>query len=712
MKVFKQEKDFWISSEGFLGESFIFQTLDLEIEDNLEMYFENFLKTLSQNVRVRLSLFQEFLRKCELPHSRSEAIGERGFLNTKGLIHFEHKHKVSFKEALTDFLKKEEHFTKRLSEVKESEDNIFLNRLNAEPISSSFFKELYGLYKPLEITSSGLKSSKSLLGILKLKNSGNYSLTLKSLPLVLEKIPKPFGFHISMEKMSPMKGEKTLREKSREEAEGKGQVSFEKYRNTQKALSDVELSGEELFHFEVHVTLKRLSEVNLRRDIALSLKALVSLGEWSLESFGAYPSLLALSPGSGLHYKLIEKSSTLKCFLPFSRFGASFFDGEKKESGSEQLASDGLLYHRRDFSLDVINPFSENYSNHTGVIIGKSGKGKSVFANLLTKALFFDKKASIFLVDVRGSHKKTVKALDGRIYNIDIKNSSGLNPLKHLTADKDSIEIASHFIEKLFLEEGESALPSTEKALLEKNLIEFSKVSKEKTLDNFYNILKHSRKDKLLRWTQGSLNEHIFNSKEGILNNKLLYFNFENISTASNSHIAKAVVAAIMAEFSFKLINKEPEEKFIFISDETPFFIKTCFDTFSLLSKNVRKLNGSLILLAQNSKDLIVGGDTSLIDNSEFKILFSYDGEEKRFKETFSLSNMEFQKLKNIRTVKGQFSQFLLKDSIGSKVGFLRLSREEYVLSNTEPEFLHKVGKLKTLLNINEEKALKVMSYV
>ena len=713
MKVFKQEKDFWVSSEGFLGESFTFQTLDLEIEENLEMYFENFLKILSQNVRVKISLFQEFLRNYDFSSSRSKAIGERGFLNTKGLIHFEHKHKVSFKEALkADFLKKEEHFTKRLSDVKESEDNLFLNRLEAQPISSSFFKEFYGLYKPLEITSLGLKSSKNLLAILKLKNSGNYPLTLRSLSLVFEKLPKPFGFHISMEKMSPMRGEKTLREKSREEAGGKGQVSFEKYRNTQKALSDVELSGEELFHFEIHVTLKRLSEVNLRRDIALSLKALVSLGDWSEESFGAYPSLLSLSPGSELHYKLIEKSSTLKCFLPFLRFGASISEGGK-ESGSEQkIPSGSLLYHRRDFSLDVINPFSSNYSNHTGIIIGKSGKGKSVFANLLTKALFHDPLSSIFLVDVRGSHKKTIKTLGGRIYNIDIKNSSGLNPLKHLTADKDSIEIASHFIEKLFLEEGESNLPSTEKAQLEKNLIEFAKKTKEKTLDNFYKTLKHSRKDKLLRWTKGSLNENIFSSKEGVLKNRLLYFNFENISTASNSHIAKAIIAAIMAEFSFKLLNKEPEEKFIFISDETPFFIKTCFHTFSLLSKNVRKLNGSLILLAQNSKDLIAGGDTSLIDNSEFKILFSYDGEEKRFKETFSLSDREFQKLKNIRTVKGEFSQFLLKDSIGSKVGYLRLSKEEYVLSNTEPEFLHKVGKIKTLLNINEEKALKVMSYV
>ena len=367
--------------------------------------------------------------------------------------------------------------------------------------------------------------------------------------------------------------------------------------------------------------------------------------------------------------------------------------------------------------MDTLNPFSENYANHTGVIIGKSGRGKSVFANLLTKSLFHDPLASIFLVDVKGSHKKTVKELGGRIYNIDIKNRSGLNPLKNLTADKDSVEIASGFMEKLFLEEKEESLPSDEKTTLDKELMKFARRLKnmegnKKTLDNFYNTLDHPRRDKLLRWTRGSLNENIFKAKEDISKQRLLYFNFENISTASNSYIAKAIIAAIMAEFSFKLLNKEPNEKFIFISDETPFFIKNCFNTFSLLSKNVRKLNGSLILLAQNSKDLICNSDTSLIDNSEFKILFSHDGEERKFKEIFSLTEEEYKNLKNIRTVKGQFSQFLLKDSLGSRVSFLRLSREEYTLSNTEPLFLHKVQGLRKLLNISEEKALEVMSCV
>ena len=711
MKTYADEKNYWISSSGFLGKSFSYSTLDLELEDNLEFLFDNFLKSLSQNVRVKISLFQEHLREVSFKSARTEDIRERGYLDTKGLIHFEHKNKISFKEAFRkDFLKKEEPLIKRLSEIIDVKDNSFLKRINGKPVSSSLFKNLYSLYKPVSVTPVGLKSRKNVLGILKLKNSGNHPLSLKTLALTLEGVLKPLSFHISFEKMSELKGEKTLKAKSRQEAEGRGQVSFEKYRDTQRAISEVELSGEELFNYEVHIMLNRFSEDRLRKDIASAFKALTPLGEWSLESVGAYPSLLALSPGGSLHYKLIEKSSSLKCFLPLNRFGAEISESDDKQAS---VVTGGLIYHRKDFSLDVLNPFCEKYSNHTGVIIGKSGKGKSVFANLLTKSLFYDKKSHIFLVDVKGSHKKTIKELGGKVYNIDIKNSSGLNPLKNLTESKESIEIASSFLEKLFLEEEEVFLPSEEKTLLEKNLIQFSKkVSREKTLDHFYKSLKHPRKRKLTRWIKGSLNENIFKRAQNISNERLLYFNFENISTASNLLIAKAIIAGLMAEFSFKLLTKKPQEKFIFISDETPFFIKSCFNTFSLLSKNVRKLNGSLILLAQNSKDLIVNGDTSLIDNSEFKILFSCDGEEKRFKELFSLTDLEFQRLKNIRTVKGEFSQFILKDSLGCRAGFLRLSKEEYIMSNTEPEFLYKVQGIQKLLNINKETALRIMSYV
>ena len=726
MKDFIDEKNYWLSSSGFLGQSFLFKTLDLELEQNLESLFDSFLKSLSHNVRLRFSLFSEFSNLVPFENKRSKEIEKIGFLKNLSLIHFEHKDKISFKEAFKkDFLNKDVFFQKRLSDILESEDESFLNKIKANSISSKSFKDLYNLYKPLCFTPFGLQNNKYHIGILKLKNSGNYPLTLKSLALMLEQVPKPMSFHIVLEKLSKAHADKTLKMKLREEAEGRGQVSFEKYQKAQKAISEVELGGLELFNYEVHIMLKRFLDSSLRRDLSLALKALSPLGEWSLESFGAYPSLFALSPGDKLHLKLIENSAVLKCFLPCLSFGSSFsssFSSKLSSSLNSDLTNldkkafskEGLIYHRRDFSLDRLNPFSSNYSNHTGVIIGKSGKGKSVFANLLTSSLFEDDKAFIFLVDVKGSHKKMVDDLGGKTYNIDINSSSGLNPLSKLSSKKESIEITSHFIEKLLLEENQEALNSEEKNELEKNLINFAKKIKEfnLTLDNFYKSFNHPRKEKLGRFIKGSLNENLFKSSGDNLDNRLLYFNFENISTASNSFIAKAIMAGLMSEFSFKLLNKKPNEKLIFIADETPFFIKSCFNTFSLLSKNVRKLNGSLILLAQNSKDLVLNGDTSLIDNSEFKVLFSTDGAEKDFMQTFNLSDEEFLKVKALKTIKGLYSQFLLKDSLSSKVGFLRLSKKEYVLSNTEPDFLYKLKGIQDLLGVSENKALEVMSYV
>ena len=104
MKTFINKKHYWVSSSGFLGESFVFETLDLEIEENLEMYLNEFLKNISDTVRVKVSLFQEFSRNCELQSERRKAISEKGFLRTKGYIHFEHRKKISFRETLkTDF---------------------------------------------------------------------------------------------------------------------------------------------------------------------------------------------------------------------------------------------------------------------------------------------------------------------------------------------------------------------------------------------------------------------------------------------------------------------------------------------------------------------------------------------------------------------------------------------------------------------------------
>ena len=77
--------------------------------------------------------------------------------------------------------------------------------------------------------------------------------------------------------------------------------------------------------------------------------------------------------------------------------------------------------------------------------------------------------------------KKTVKALGGKTYNIDIENSSGLNPLKKLNSSKESVEIAGNFIEQLLLENEKEDLLSIEKTSLEKSLMQFCGKNKKQS---------------------------------------------------------------------------------------------------------------------------------------------------------------------------------------------------------------------------------------
>ena len=113
---------------------------------------------------------------------------------------------------------------KRLSDIYGSLDESFLGRMKAKPLSSFSFKDLYMLHKPVSPTVCGLKTGQSHIGILKLKNSGNHPLSLKSVALVLDKIRKPASFHISFEKLSQAGSEKTLKLKSREEKEHRNPV--------------------------------------------------------------------------------------------------------------------------------------------------------------------------------------------------------------------------------------------------------------------------------------------------------------------------------------------------------------------------------------------------------------------------------------------------------------------------------------------------------
>ncbi len=685
IKKYEKLKDYTWLSRGFLGKTFKLCLKDFESLENENLYnsIENFLKNLRVEDYASFSLFSSVSYDSSFDNKRRNDLKKVGFVKKRLFFNI-------FSQKKTPLFCKKSEIFEQMESINQFSDSF----LELKPIFiKSFFKKLFNVER-LKLEPFGFSNKDEVLGILKLHTLSSSLLDLKNLIFLTERLPLPFEYHIKIKKIDKFKQRASLSRQTKQEAREVSQESFLRYQATQEALCDMELRGNDFFQFEVHVVLRRDSKRVLRNDLLLSQKELTLLGDFHMETVGAFSSFLSLLPAHSFHVPLICQDRELGCFLPLFTRGVGGFQASKSS----------LIYHRVDQSLDEFNPFHKDYDNYCGVVIGKSGRGKSVFTNLLLGSLSYDQSLKVILVDVKGSYQKRIKELEGQTYNISVDKSCALDPFRQLTNKKESIEIILSFLKSLIAEK----LSPREESNLERSLIEYASQAQTPSLEEFVKTLKSFQKIHILeRWTKGSLKENIFSNSDSNFELKNLnYFNFSEIMTAQDRDTSLAVMSAVMSEFSHQLLEKEDHDKLIFIVDETPFFIQHSFETFKLLSKNVRKLNASLLLIAQVSSDLILGGDRSLIDNSEFKVLFSLDDQEKVFQQRFSLREEEMEVLKQLRTKKGEYSQFLLKDSLCSKVGFLRLSDKEYIQVTTNPKEFQKLNTLKKMYPFYSDETL------
>ena len=357
-------------------------------------------------------------------------------------------------------------------------------------------------------------------------------------------------------------------------------------------------------------------------------------------------------------------------------------------------------------------------------IIGRAGRGKSVLVNLIINSIANDPESKIIVVDVKGSHTKTMMDIGGRVHHISLDTPSSVNPFKHLstTSTEEGVEILRTFVAELLLDNGEKELPTKDTYYLDEALLSYAEAKPSSpSLSDFIKFVFSAkeqsrfpmfpRKEHLLRFSSTGINKNIFSKHNANSDDRIQYYNIDEIMQASNKTIAKATMAAIMAEFSFQLLNKKSSEKLLFLADEVPFFVEQCFSSFTLLSKNVRKLRGSLGLVAQTSNSLIVGGDRSLINNAETNILFSTDGDSETFSSVFQITPEETELVSKLKTEIGKYSQFYIRDSVSGKVGFLIITDEEYWQTTTHPADLVMIEKLKEALpQVPQNKIAKLIT--
>jgi type IV secretory pathway VirB4 component len=711
----RNDLNIWFTDQKTYGVSFFINSVDLELDDikRFENQITGFLRNVDMDLTVRFKThifddpisFWDFSRKEDLKELTQtqriisvhiEALSDSFLSEIKSIFQTDILTQKKLAQSLInkmriDFLTEFAPISWTITDIRD-----YFHLINKDAV---FYNDI------------GLSIGTKYYGILKLTDLGKYSLDTSSLGFIMQELATPFEMNITISKIDKLKMNFILNQKSTQEKTSSGLVSDEKYRESEESIRDLELYGNEYFSIEMHFIAIDNDQKELLKRIEQAENALTAIGEYYHEVVGSYHSYASTLLGAKTHFgkseRLIEKDSNISCYLPI------FFQGARLSYIHNarivfELNRSSLGYHRNDGSLDFFNVYDQNNSSYSSLIIGQPGKGKSVLVNQIIRALLYNESTSIVVLDVKGSYKRQCEFLNGKLFEVDWNNSAFINPLSFLTNEKvlnnsNSIEIIYQLIQNLVLDKHESELNSKDEIEL-KILIKsyIKKRPKEPSIDDFKIHANNFKPEQLSRWTKGGIYEHVFSSSlEGaeIKNTSILerfkYFNFQDIAQATNKTLSSALMSSIMAEVLMHFLIKDIDQQFVFVVDESPFFVKHCFESFKFLVKNVRKMNGSLFIVVQKSTDLIVNQQTDLISDIPNKIIFTSDGSETAFRELMQFEESEIEMIKNLNTENRKYAKFFLKDYYGGRTGSIVLSPEEYWRSTTHPQDLSVIEKIK-----------------
>jgi len=693
---------FYLFDTGVMTTSFSIRHLDQEkiAAYALEAQLGGILENLGCDIRAKFqSSTERSFDALEGESFRSKSAADLGWTDHSMTVTFE-KDVPGFRRLLQGVIKSK--FKKSILESHHADliQGANIQGLEAlgfimSPIKCNIiFEDKY-----VKTVDSGLRIEDSLVSVIKLSKLGNYENNIEALAFLREGLPQPYDIVTTVSRLDEKASQLKLNNKSKREESGRDLKSLRKYQEAQAALEEVDNQGKKVFSVELTILLWAPPEMSLISRTHQARDLLKSLGDFTVEDLGAFSGFAATLPGGRSHITNVELTNRIPTFLPLLVRGLESID---------QRSPREFLFHRSDDSLDQFDLFAPEQSNFSAIVIGRSGRGKSVLTNTLTQCLMNDPNLRVILVDVKGSHTNTVRNLGGQIHEINSATTSSMSPFNYLRGNKsmEMVEILSDFIEKMLLEDGEHSLRREEMAKVEECLVSYVESNpSEPSIDDF---LKKSPKlpriSSMKRWVKGGIYGKLFSShKQSTTDSRITYFDFTNIITAQKGGVGSCVMSAVMAHFNHELLSLKTNERLVFIADETPFFVRSCFSSFSLLMKNLRKLNGSLVLVAQNLSDLVVDGDPSLISQTETRIYFSKDENEEKFDSLSGLNATSSAILGSLGTFNGRYAQFIISNKAGERMGKLRLSREEYLRSTTLATDRDKIEKFSELFGIKDE---------
>jgi conjugal transfer ATP-binding protein TraC len=332
------------------------------------------------------------------------------------------------------------------------------------------------------------------------------------------------------------------------------------------------------------------------------------------------------------------------------------------------------------------------------IITGKSGSGKSVFANdLILQGLRTG--GRVFVLDRGGSYKKLAEMLAGTYLSYD-QTPKRLNPCGKSPQDGKCPEGVQSFLREWLIEmatQGKGDLPVPQQNLLTAAVRKaFEKRrGQEVLLSHVHAALEelgaqHPAARELalsiLDYTKEGAYGNLFDGPGEVdFQNRLVAVDLGNL--VKKKGVGSVILMALIQEVTEIAARWPHEEKYLVIDEGWTLLASSATARFlEDVARTARKNRLSLVMLSQQLTDFRGECGRAILDQASTKVFLHHDAEAiRQAAELMGLSQREVDLYQSLRTAGGKYSEVFIRTPFGSGVARLVMDPLSYWVTTTDP---------------------------
>lgn len=457
-----------------------------------------------------------------------------------------------------------------------------------------------------------------------------------------------------------------------------------------------------IFHVSMAVVLRNHDLTDLTMDTNAVVQAFRLIGESEgiIDDMNHLPLFLSCLPGHGhlnirQHYMLTDAAAQM---MPLS-------------SPWIGCAEPAILFHTDDKRLLPYDLFDPSLSAKHFLILGSTGSGKSFTTNVLLTNFYIQSDLNhVVIIDVGGSYRKLCSLFGGQYLSPDLSEPEkyAFNPFppKEIAlqkADDNSLEVEPDTLtyivalvqrmlrvrefsghEKMIIQravmETYKTAPTDPPLLghLEKNLLEFVGDEEDCKLARGY-------AKNLKLWTTGPYGKMLNRPSSLNVHARFVVFDLQKLGDEMED-LKSIIVFIIKNAIHAKLHDKKLRKLIIFDEAWRLFNDAAGVILINDLYKTARKFNAAIGTISQSASDMTkCMAKDAIIENAYVKYILKLGGGFDLLPD-FKLTEEDVQRIKDLRSEKGVYSEVFVRFDKYRRVIRIRPSPTDYWVCTTDAD--------------------------